>query len=318
MIASTSARPTGASVFADRIGLLHSSVTPFSVHRASIVCLASKKEDNKTSDDVGMGLKSIWIAAEGFGNLLGAMRSSSSSSSSSAAAPGERQQPASPSGRESPLSRDDAIASLRADYDANYFVSGAGDLDAYDPDCRFADPFASFRGVERFKRNVSNLGGMLRDVKLDISEWEQEGDTLRTKWKFSGILDLPWKPRLAASGGTTHVFDPITGRVVDHIESWDVSPGDVVRTLLKPSSKVPTSQWDVLMNSVYAGDLKGIWLATSLGTIKFSGGVLGASLVSKAITGDWLPGTWFFFAALIAGGITEVVKIATGMQGGET
>lgn len=32
---------------------------------------------------------------------------------------------------------------------------------AYAPDCLFADPFASFRGTERFKRNVSNLGGLL-------------------------------------------------------------------------------------------------------------------------------------------------------------
>jgi hypothetical protein len=32
---------------------------------------------------------------------------------------------------------------------------------AYDPDCVFADPFASFSGTERFKRNVQNLGGLL-------------------------------------------------------------------------------------------------------------------------------------------------------------
>lgn len=43
----------------------------------------------------------------------------------------------------------------------NYFVSGEGDMEAYDPECLFADPFAGFNGVQRFKQNVSNLGGLM-------------------------------------------------------------------------------------------------------------------------------------------------------------
>ena len=42
-----------------------------------------------------------------------------------------------------------------------YFVRGDGDMSAYDSDCLFADPFAGFRGVQRFKNNVSNLGGLM-------------------------------------------------------------------------------------------------------------------------------------------------------------
>jgi len=39
--------------------------------------------------------------------------------------------------------------------------AGAGEMEAYEADCTFADPFTSFNGVERFKKNVSNLGGLL-------------------------------------------------------------------------------------------------------------------------------------------------------------
>ncbi len=39
--------------------------------------------------------------------------------------------------------------------------AGVGEMEAYDADCTFADPFTSFNGVERFKKNVSNLGGLL-------------------------------------------------------------------------------------------------------------------------------------------------------------
>jgi hypothetical protein len=55
----------------------------------------------------------------------------------------------------------ETVAAVRADYDVNYFISGKGDMVAYDPDCRFADPFASFKGVSRFKQNVGNLGGLM-------------------------------------------------------------------------------------------------------------------------------------------------------------
>ena len=58
------------------------------------------------------------------------------------------------------MSRAEVIASLREDYNNNYFVSGTGSMEAYEPDCEFADPFASFRGTQRFKKNVGNLGGL--------------------------------------------------------------------------------------------------------------------------------------------------------------
>lgn len=90
----------------------------------------------------------------------------------------------------------------------------------------------SHAGVERFKRNVSNLGGLMSDVSLELTEWreEEEGETadvkgqqqgqqqqgggaapfrLQTKWRFRCVLDLPWRPVLAAAGGTTHVFDEV-------------------------------------------------------------------------------------------------------------
>lgn len=120
-----------------------------------------------------MLLKAVWYGAEQFGNIVGmakggpaptptpttststptdtaASTSASTSTPTPAAAPGQRR-----------LSRAEAFAAIRADYDVTYFISGKGGMGAYAPDCVFADPFASFRGVERFKRNVGNLGALL-------------------------------------------------------------------------------------------------------------------------------------------------------------
>jgi len=257
------------------------------------------KDDEKSTEDPGLGLKSVWIGAEILGNVVGASKGNQPSTSTS--------------GRQQGLSREKAIESIREDYDVNYFVSGQGDLSAYDPDCRFADPFASFRGTERFQRNVGNLGGMLQDVKLDISEFSETADgNLKTKWRFSAILDLPWKPRLAAAGGTLHILDPNTNLVIEHIESWDVKPGAVVKTLLKPSAKIPTSNWDVLFNSIHDGDVAGIWLASSSNVTKVTGAVVALSVVLKLVTGEGLD-AWPLAAAglvAIAGLITEIVKIS--------
>ncbi len=44
------------------------------------------------------------------------------------------------------------------------------------------------------------------DVQLELTGWEEAEAELRTRWRFSGVLQLPWRPRLAAAGGTTHVF----------------------------------------------------------------------------------------------------------------
>jgi hypothetical protein len=54
----------------------------------------------------------------------------------------------------------------------SYFVSGLGSMAAYAEDCLFADPFAGFRGVQRFKRNVGNLGGLLEDIRLELLDWK--------------------------------------------------------------------------------------------------------------------------------------------------
>lgn len=41
------------------------------------------------------------------------------------------------------------------------------------------DDFASFRGVDRFKRNVSNFGGLTEDVDLTSTSWDEREDSLK-------------------------------------------------------------------------------------------------------------------------------------------
>jgi hypothetical protein len=60
---------------------------------------------------------------------------------------------------------------------------------------------------------------------------------VKTKWKFRCVLALPWRPSLAAGGGTAHYFSPESGRIVRHVEAWDIDPWDGVKQLLRPGRR---------------------------------------------------------------------------------
>jgi hypothetical protein len=71
-------------------------------------------------------------------------------------------------------------------------------------------------GVTDLHKLVTDSKGMFfgrEDIQLDLMEFEEEGNEVRTKWKFSALLQLPWRPRLAAAGGTQHVLDKVASSV---------------------------------------------------------------------------------------------------------
>ncbi|EFJ45127.1 hypothetical protein VOLCADRAFT_94648 [Volvox carteri f. nagariensis] len=273
--------------------------------------------------EVGAGLKAVWYGAEQFGKLVSLTRPKQQQQQqpSSSDAPEAAADPPSPGRRRS---REDILAAIRRDYDVQYFVRGLADMEAYAPDCVFADPFVSFSGTQRFKQNVSNLGGLMSDIRLDVYEWVEGTSTLETRWRFSALLDLPWRPRLAAAGGTTHIIDLDRGLVVRHEERWDVEPAKVVAQLLQPTAKVPTNPWETFLLAASAGDGTGVWFVLSPLVLRLSAAAAAASLAWGVL--PWsggqglLPGPVLLACELAVCGcvVTEVIKFAQGMQGGET
>ena len=67
----------------------------------------------------------------------------------------------------------------------------------------------AFRGVARFKKNVGNFSGLLENVDLRISKFEEQPEYVRAFWVFRSSIKLPWNPRIAAGGYTTHVFNNV-------------------------------------------------------------------------------------------------------------
>jgi hypothetical protein len=63
-------------------------------------------------------------------------------------------------------------------------VTGKGEMRAYASDCEFSDPFVSFKGLERFRTKRGNLGGMMRDVDLKITSFEETEEGVRRSGGF--------------------------------------------------------------------------------------------------------------------------------------
>lgn len=253
-------------------------------HRLTSLFVAASKRASTTDQDEsastsGVGLQAAWVAAEQFGNVVGLVQKPSKPPRTKSTQP-----------KCTTISREEALAEIRADFEQDYFVSGSGSMRAYDSNCLFADPFASFCGVDRFKKNVGNLGSLTQDVKIDVFKWEEGDDSVKASWRFSAILSLPWKPLLAAAGSTTYHFDKETGLIIKHYEDWDADPSAVLKRLLKPASKMPGNRWEAGMQALHDGDVLGVWQALSQSTLRATGLLVPLLLVVHATRGEGLPG----------------------------
>lgn len=189
----------------------------------------SSKEKTPPSAEASPLVKLAWYGSEAFGKAVAVFKRTDGE--------GEGEGKEDSEGFGAVIERETAMAALRKDYDRSYFVTGNMSMGIYEDDCEFADPFVSFRGRRRFKQNVSNLGSFMEDVNLKILDWQEGEDQVSTKWRFSCVLGLPWRPILAASGGTDHFFNKESGKIYKHVERWDISPADGVRQLFKPNPK---------------------------------------------------------------------------------
>eukprot|EP00271_Cylindrocystis_brebissonii_P009121 TRINITY_DN2377_c0_g2_i1.p1 TRINITY_DN2377_c0_g2~~TRINITY_DN2377_c0_g2_i1.p1 ORF type:complete len:272 (-),score=39.06 TRINITY_DN2377_c0_g2_i1:586-1401(-) len=187
------------------------------------------QERSPPTADASPLVKLAWYGSEAFGKAVAVFRGKGGA--------GEEEELAADAEFGAVIERDVAMEALRKDYERSYFVTGAMSMGLYAVDCEFADPFVSFKGRRRFKQNVSNLGSFMEEVNLKVLDWKVEEDQVTTKWRFSCVLGLPWRPILAASGGTTHYFDTESGKIYKHVERWDISPADGVRQLFKPNPR---------------------------------------------------------------------------------
>jgi hypothetical protein len=80
-----------------------------------------------------------------------------------------------------------------------------------------------------------------------------------------------------------------TGRVVKHIESWDVQPGKVLLQLVKPANKSPANKTEAFMLGLSRGDVKSMWLASDDLALYSSLPLVALAIFTRSFTGHGLP-----------------------------
>jgi hypothetical protein len=137
---------------------------------------------------------------------------------------------------------------IRKEYENIFFLSGNMNVALYSPNCEFIDPFNSFNGTDRFKRNADNFAKfvvepriVINDVKVILANEDDvargwngavDVDCVKVEWIFSSKLNLfnVLKPTLAASGYTYHFIDG-NKKIFRYKEVWKTDPLVVIARL---------------------------------------------------------------------------------------
>lgn len=105
----------------------------------------------------------------------------------------------------------------------------------YAEDVYFQDPLNKFRGVKRYQQMIGFINTWFIDVKMDLHDIQQLGDTIKTEWTLSWNTPLPWKPRIAIPGWSELHLNQ-NGLIDSHVDYWKCSRLDVVKQHIFPAT----------------------------------------------------------------------------------
>jgi len=183
-------------------------------------------------EDMNPLTRASWYAVEAFGKVFGGGKNPLETVTKDGAEIDLTQPPSSLS---------EALRRIELDNERSYFLSGDVDVQAYDEQCVFADPFVSFEGRDRFVDNLSNLGSFITDYNARMLDYKvsEDGTLVQTRLMVKLELNLPWKPVLAWPWGVAFDIDPDTCLITSHKESWDIEPWDGVKQIFrKPTARI--------------------------------------------------------------------------------
>ena len=126
------------------------------------------------------------------------------------------------------------LATLRADL-PNLFERDIS-YDIYTQDIFFKDPVNEFKGKFNYRIIFWTLRfhGRLffTDLHFDLHNVRVETEqVIRADWTVRGTLRLPWRTQLYFDGYSLYKLTP-EGKIYDHRDTWDRSPGEILRQFL--------------------------------------------------------------------------------------
>ena len=126
---------------------------------------------------------------------------------------------------------DHLIATLRKDLPTLFEEDISYDI--YTRDILFKDPVNEFKGKFNYRIIYWTLRfhGQLffSDLHFDLHDVRVVDDyMIRADWTVRGTLRLPWTPKLYFNGYSIYSLNE-AGKIYDHRDTWDRSPGAILR-----------------------------------------------------------------------------------------
>ena len=98
----------------------------------------------------------------------------------------------------------------------------------YAEDVYFQDPLNKFRGLERYKKMIGFIDTWFNNVKMDLHDIQQSGETLKLEWTLTWNSPLPWQPKITVPGWSELSLNP-DGLIEAHVDYWNCSRLDVLK-----------------------------------------------------------------------------------------
>jgi len=105
-----------------------------------------------------------------------------------------------------------------------YYITGKLNGAIYRDDCLFTgpDPDMPVRGLRKYLSAASKLFDHKQSF-ADLLDLHIENNVIIAYWRISGVIMLPWKPRIRPYTGRTEYHIDDDGLIYLHKESWDIS-----------------------------------------------------------------------------------------------
>lgn len=128
-----------------------------------------------------------------------------------------------------PFDVKDKVQALKEDL-KHLFDDKGIDASAYESVVDFKDPITSFNSLEGYLFNIQFLRRAF-NPKFELHEiWASDDRSVTTRWTmtmdFTLTQNLPlinqiFKPTIIFTGTSTYVYNPLSGKICKHIDTWD-------------------------------------------------------------------------------------------------
>lgn len=114
--------------------------------------------------------------------------------------------------------------------EGKYILTGRLDPTIFSDSCRFVDPNNAVDGVYKYRQALEFLFDPA-ESSLDVTQVRagDSGSTIEAFYVASGVLKLPWRPRIEPwAGHITYTLDA-DGLIASQVDAWNITRFDALR-----------------------------------------------------------------------------------------